>query len=748
MVAATSSFVSCKDYEGDNYAEFKEKYASLQAAYEAQVSGMQDFVQRYNDETGYSAAELAQSGTIKERLDELEDSSASYDERIQKNNIAIAKAQGLAERDSAYLRSLLAGWDTGGTLGDMVSEAAGLLTALKSDTAKYNFAYDTVSTYYKEWNEAVEIADKAWAFVNNGQVTGRGQKFETLQDMANAYDNAVDSLQAEIDALNQDVKNILATINSQVTGIEIQATVNPIFGSFAYPIGVQSNILATRYGKSDLAYKFPNVSEDYWVGNQSFMSQAEFELMNPEQYTVKKGYLFADSVGNAGTLYVTVNPSDLNHEGKSFTLRSSDNQVSKVTLSDLENASNDRLIWGWRRASSTGGSVNGFYKAKATIAEADLEDSRFSFQLASMDYALQNLFDNWYRPGSLDIGAMWNLINNGIKMSETPRYAVQAEWKDTLGWKNYVSKYELAAVSYKPLGYGAFADGDFTNYSKYIQKIQDYYWGKITTFRTELLNSINFQLADGTQFKDIQDKLNKYDVEYVAPNTILIKESESGKIVFEITVKNSEDFGSDLQEGYGNLVYVVNNLQSRIDAKTSEIRNIFDDMAYKLGTKLDTYFSNVKLILDNPTRLLMPALFATTDASTFVHVSRAFDAPTTVTTNGKGGNVAFFPSSVTNEMLAPAFKKFIGVSNVIKGYSFDSGMKSAVAGDADCKEKLKALNNSTDFCKVVDGDKYNANKNMMLQIPAGMSDYTIEVAYYALGYDGKTAGKKFYIYVK
>ena len=64
MVAATSSFVSCKDYEGDNYAEFQEKYATLQEAYNAQVQAMKDYVltSRYNKEvlggTSYDHAKV------------------------------------------------------------------------------------------------------------------------------------------------------------------------------------------------------------------------------------------------------------------------------------------------------------------------------------------------------------------------------------------------------------------------------------------------------------------------------------------------------------------------------------------------------------------------------------------------------------------------------------------------------------------------------------------------------------------
>ena len=54
MVAATSSFVSCKDYDADNYNELQAKYLSLQDAFNKQVAAMQDYVltSRYNAETG------------------------------------------------------------------------------------------------------------------------------------------------------------------------------------------------------------------------------------------------------------------------------------------------------------------------------------------------------------------------------------------------------------------------------------------------------------------------------------------------------------------------------------------------------------------------------------------------------------------------------------------------------------------------------------------------------------------------
>ena len=42
LVTATSSFVSCKDYEGDNYNGLQQKYASLADAFRKQVSAPLD----------------------------------------------------------------------------------------------------------------------------------------------------------------------------------------------------------------------------------------------------------------------------------------------------------------------------------------------------------------------------------------------------------------------------------------------------------------------------------------------------------------------------------------------------------------------------------------------------------------------------------------------------------------------------------------------------------------------------------
>jgi len=712
LVAATSSFVSCKDYEGDNYAELNEKYTALQAAYLAQVSAMQDYVltSRYNDETGYSAAELAAKGTIKARLDDLEeyqeslenDSFPKYAKLIHENNLAIAKAQGLAERDSAYLRSLLAGWDNGGTLGDMVTEAAGLLTALKSDTAKYNFAYDTLSTYYKQWNEAVKVADSAWNFVNKGKVNVLGKDIENLQEMATLYDSAIADLHERIDSLCDEMDAIKETIKKEVTGIEIQATINPIYGTFAYPFDLQSNVLATYYGEVDAPVFFPagdtDGDADFWVGGVAGVLTSELKDIKapgfggPAAFKLNKGVVMDDTEGNAGTLYVTVNPSNVDFTGKEFSLRSSDNKISKVVLSDLE-ASDDLLTWGGRRASA-----NGFYKAQATISKDVVKDVALSFNFDAIKTEVKGILDNFTsisaREAAVDVVKLGLAVMNAMP-TNVPRLGVQAQWKDDLtGWKNYVSKYELAAVSAKPLGYDFLYD---VNYAPKVVKIKDAVTAKERAYEKEIekMIALQFGLAEGT-YGDIIVKDGKYWMD---------------------TNKSRTVDANDL-----DITAIITTIREPLETASTNAQTKMQSVLNKLIAKQNRIFDKVAGAAGNPNRFILPAMLASNESLGYFYPSRNWFAPTLVKA---GETIKLYPTSLTGEVVAPAFKKYVAIlTGPTAGKNYNT-----VAGD---------LNT------VLEGSKYNLNQPIEITLT---EKGVYEFIYEALGYNGKISGKKYYIEV-
>ena len=728
LVAATSSFVSCKDYEGDNYAELNEKYTALQAAYLAQVSAMQDYVltSRYNSETGYSAAELAAKGTIKKRLDDLEKDTASLAARIAANNKAIATAQGLAERDSAYLRSLLKGWDNGGTLGDMVAEAAGLLTALKSDTAKYNFAYDTLSTYYKQWNEAVKVADSAWNFVNKGKVTVLGKDIENLQEMATLYDSAIADLHERIDSLCDEMDAIKETIKKEVTGIEIQGTINPIYGTFAYPVGLKSYVLATYYGEIDAPVFFPagdtDGDADFWVGGVAGVLTSELKDIKapgfggPAALKLNKGIVMDETVGNAGTLYVTVNPSNVDFTGKEFSLRSSNNAVSKVVLSDLV-ATDDVLTWGARRASA-----NGFYKATATISKDVVKDVALSFNFDAIKTEAKGILDNFTstsaREAVVDVAKLGLAVMNAMPKN-VPQLGVQAQWKDDLtGWKNYVSKYELAAVSAKPLGYDFLYD---VNYAPKVVKIKNAVTAKERAYEKEIESYINIQLglpANDPNTNIEVDEANKKIYLVVKNGTVGTINPSSW------TVGGMPVVGTAVSLPNGDLKLDITPLFDAINGtiteKTDAIKNKMQSVLDKLIAKQNSIFDKVAGAAGNPNRFILPAMLASNESLGYFYPSRNWFAPTLVKA---GETIKLYPTTLTGEVVAPAFKKYVAIlTGPTAGKNYNTG----------------------DLNTVLEGSKYNLQDPIEITLT---EKGVYEFIYEALGYNGKISGKKYYIEV-
>ena len=98
----------------------------------------------------------------------------------------------------------------------------------------------------------------------------------------------------------------------------------------------------------------------------------------------------------------------------------------------------------------------------------------------------------------------------------------------------------------------------------------------------------------------------------------------------------------------------------------------------------------------------------------------------------KAGTVEFILTSYTVELLTPAFKKHIAVTNVFKGD------KSAQGGDAACKLALTTANGSEMMNKVLNGDQ----RSVTATFPKG---YIYEVAYSALDYSGKISMHKYYV---
>jgi len=769
MVAATSSFVSCKDYDADNYNELQAKYASLQDAFNKQVAAMQDYVltSRYNAETGYSAAELAAKGTIKKRLDDLENDTASLAKRISDNNLAIKKAQALAERDSARLHKLVAAW--GNDLDYAIGKAAEVLATVANDSTKWNEAYDSIAKRSKEWNRAVEVADKAWAFVDN-TTTKDGKKIESLQDLVDAYEGADEALKEDIAALKQEVANVLKLIQQQVTGIEIQATKNPLFGSFAYPVDVQSNILALYYNKLENPVRFPagdqGAEASTWALAPAVLT-SELDAIGAPRIMLKAGEVaMLKEEGNAGVIYLTVNPSDVVMDGKEFTLRASDNSVSKVALSPLETCT-EQLKWGYNRAAS----ANGFYTAKATINENDVDDVALSFDIKSIASDIQGLMQDWSKNSAADIAKLAMAIRDGFK-ADVPRLGVQAQWKDTLGWKNYVSKYDVAAFSAKPLGYEFLKDADF---SPAIVKFHNKIIAKEKAFEMELINEIAQMIVVNIPWPNVVTTVPTVDGVYTIQEadgkmhvhikaTANFSGATSGKWVTiptgaihtntgatdpipnipsatdnaqiwipAISVSGTAPVDLDITEVYAT---IKNSIENTINGLNNNISTTVDKYVQKIINAENKIFGKVESVAKNLNRYVQPALIGKCDQfKGYFYPSRLYTSPTEVK---KGTKIMFYPTSLTGEVVVPAFKKYVAITGAWE----TTGDYSNITKELNAKDYNVGTLNT-----IFDGKAYNLDNGFDFTVPDVKTGTVLEFTYECLGYNGLVAGKKFYIAV-
>jgi len=149
----------------------------------------------------------------------------------------------------------------------------------------------------------------------------------------------------------------------------------------------------------------------------------------------------------------------------------------------------------------------------------------------------------------------------------------------------------------------------------------------------------------------------------------------------------------------------------------------------KISNKFGRFFS--------PNKYLQPVMFVRS-ADGIGRMSQGLYLPTVSSSN----TMTLIPTSWTAEIIAPAFKKFIAVTNV---YDSADLSKSAQTAGGDYKSALDAANTG-DFKKVLNGDR----QKITFQADSRFNGrgYIYEVLYSALDYDGKIVARKFYVKVK
>ena len=785
---------------------------------------------------GFIAPYDQRIGANEANIDSLQRDVIKLNQAIDQARAIAESAKTLAEKDSIRIDGLD---KLVGELGDKVlkiredldkvtktaNDAWALAQANEKAINKLDSCYTALDDKVQKLDNKVE----GYYTALDQRITDNKEKVDSLRTDFEAFKTEADSIHKELDkrigAVDADLtefkqkvldehKLAMQYLNAvlswlislddyvwrEITGIEINGTYNPMFGELALPFNIRSNMLVVFRGEtSDRGLQFPSRAQylaalpEFW-GSGNFTDE-DLNILGISALSKVKGYVRIgeneDIVGsqyeedgetlvkegNAGTIYLTVNPTDRDFSGTEFTLINSLNEEVPAVLSPLKK-SNHKLTFGYTRAGVDDGedgelqSSNGFYETQVTVSAEDAKNMGLRINLDDIKDVAATLKDFMNEHVSLTtvMNGVYNSINDLLDAS-----ALKATWEAYDKPLSTVSQYAIGVAGIKPLSFGFGKDLHLDGIPG-TQKAED------------LLNNIINVVVEGLPDMDF---INRFDIEKLELDELTSELNATIRVhlgsryiistgpktatfwfpTFDITGTNGEHV--TITNTHPEVTVTMDGTDSVIEVTlymgdfirymglydTEDIANNFSTIKKQFNLLLDQIndfltsitemnfttmgnnaFGQFKKFIDDLnvkfSRFFEPNRFFRTtvvvkSGDRMVHLSTLPKHPAKVT----GTALEIIPSNFNAEMLSPAFKKFIAVTDVKKDG------KSAKGGDADCKSILDAANQTPGFMEVIDGG-FNPISF------TGKAGYSYEFIYSAVDFSGKILTRKFYMTVK
>lgn len=571
-----------------------------------------------------------------------------------------------------------------------------------------------------------------------------------FQQKVKEINASIKQVSDKVDALDGEIVKIKKDLAHMITGIVPQATENPVLGYINTPFGINQYMLAVYYGESDKGIEFPARDGKFYLEStdvetwtpRNLEVMGVSSLKNVEGYFTKQDERFVTEVngselGNAGKVYVTVNPSNVNFAGQEMALETSTQNAAPVTLEPLK-GSNKEIVFGIQR--NTRSVENGFYEARATLSAADIDKAKVTIDFEAIGSAIKSVIkdgpqDERTRISMAEAAAkVFGAIDNNI-----PAYGLKASWTDKANNQthNIYSQYNMAVTAIKPLSFAFLKDATLNKVDGFdrMRSVVSRVIKEVEVARPDFakyefkFKSIELGDAISTN-KDGQILAQVYYVKNDGSTTepVLIPiEDVYGDITPTITelvnalkanYGTDSDFGTKLAEFF-NEVKETNNFQTYIDETKASVYAAID----KYLTRIE---SHILRVINNAHRTLYITMFGEQNNS-FALLSNSVDAPT----KAKAGEFTLIPTTYTLQYFAPVYKKFVAVTNV-----YDAATKAELdLGEA--KAVAAAANGGENMFKVVDGQD--------LCTFTGEAGKVYELTYTAVDYHGVVMIKKFYV---
>lgn len=576
-------------------------------------------------------------------------------------------------------------------------------------------------------------------------VDGRLQAIEKLRltdsiaakKITDALNNRLDSVSGSLD------KALNSLVEQKLDGITVNATENPVTGYWnASFTGLNLKLASSFYGVAA-------------EGN--------------EDWDVKANQVLGKG-GNAGYLYVSLNPTEIDPSLVKVELVNSQGEPAKgFELGEIDNT--DKVLTFGTKAATV--SANGFYQVP--VIASDPQNDGVEFDKGALAAAAKNALNELRNPkeNDLDLSMIASALYKNIPVLTA--YGVKAEYylynpnTETLELtktvKHAVSDYDIAAFAVKPVSYNFLKD------NATLDKLSD--WA-VENFRLPSLSSklgkfmdaLNFQIKNenGKQIK-MYSMLSGKNVaayedgddvilvntttgdKFTLPNTKISKDFSGFKYDNNIWERRQEvyydEFGMPHYTVYlypiENLatenyerVYVfettdntvdelITSINGQIAGKLQPIKNVLSNVNSKwenVIAKVNPLLKKVASKIGSANKLLQP---------TILYVDQNGNPNTLSTIGGRLGTrfvgtgaTTLYATSWTAELLAPAYKKSISVLEKGATVTLTNGKSAAEPFDGSVNKVI-----------------FNAEK-------AG----TYTIVYKAIDYSGVEVGKTFNVVVE
>ena len=500
----------------------------------------------------------------------------------------------------------------------------------------------------------------------NGQLEGIRGEIQAINDLyasdkeaAQAYKAALEEKLAGLDeavANEAEAREALQIeydkafdylINKKLDNIAINATENPVTGYWnAAFLGSQLNLASSFYGVAA-------------EGNEDWGVKAN-------QVLGKKG--------NAGYLYVSLNPTEIEPSLVKVELVNSQGEPAKgFKLGDIQET-DKVLTYGYTRASK-----NGFYEIP--VIASDPQNDDIALDKGSLKEAAQTVLGELKNPkgNDLDLSKIASALYKNNLNNKLQAYTVKATYHlydpslKKLVEKHAVAQYNVAAFAVKPLSFNFAKDNQYLD--KVGAKLSNFVIPSLSSKLAKYINAIDFKVEyDGAKQIDVYTIFATNNFECVPDgDNVIIKNLPNG----DYTIKNAtiEEQG----KVNGEKVYVIKttdktvenlltSINDQIAGKLTDVKNDINKVVNKwdnLIAKVNPLLNKVGSKLGSANQLLQP---------TILYVDQNGNPNTLSTLHGRlgtrfvgTGETTLYPTSWTAELLAPAYAKKVYVEGNPKG---------------------------------------------------------------------------------